>query len=56
VPVDGKHESLQVLLSAPIFAAIGNPGWAAFAYSVSYTAVCFVPVWVLYRERIFVKV
>jgi predicted acyltransferase len=56
IPVDGKHESLQVFLSAPIYSLIGNPGWAAFAYSVSFTAVCFVPVWVLYRKKIFVKI
>ena len=56
IPVDGKHESLQVFLSAPVYSLIPNAGWAAFAYSVSYTAVCFVPVWWLYRKRIFVKV
>jgi predicted acyltransferase len=56
IPVGGKHESLQVFLSAPIYVHIPNPGWAAFAYSVSYTAVCFVPVWVLYRRKIFLKV
>jgi predicted acyltransferase len=39
-----------------VFARIPNPGWAAFAYSVSYTAVCFIPVWVMFRRKIFVKV
>jgi predicted acyltransferase len=48
--------SLQPYLFHHIFAHIPDPGWAAFAYSVSFTAVCFVPVWVLYRKRIFVKV
>jgi predicted acyltransferase len=38
------------------FARIPDPGWAAFAYSISFTAVCFVPVWLLYRRRIFLKV
>jgi predicted acyltransferase len=38
------------------FAHIPDPGWAAFAYSVVFTAVCFVPVWVLYRKKIFLKV
>jgi hypothetical protein len=52
----GRALSLREYLSAPIFAHIPNPGWAAFAYSVSFTAACFVPVWVLYRKRIFVKV
>jgi predicted acyltransferase len=35
---------------------ISDPGWAAFAYSVSFTAICFVPVWLLYRKNIFLKV
>jgi hypothetical protein len=39
-----------------VFAHIPDPGWAAFAYSVSILAFCFVPVWVLYRKKIFVKV
>jgi predicted acyltransferase len=56
IPVDGRHQSSQVFLSAPIYSLIGNAGWAAFAYSVSFTAVCFVPVWVLYRKKIFVKI
>jgi predicted acyltransferase len=39
-----------------LFAHIPDPAWAAFAYSVSFTAVCFVPVWMMYRRRIFLKV
>jgi predicted acyltransferase len=38
------------------FARIPDPGWAAFAYSVSITAFCFIPVWILYRKKIFLKV
>ena len=37
------------------FARVPDPGWAAFAYSVSFAAICFVPVWMLYRRRIFLK-
>jgi predicted acyltransferase len=37
-------------------ALIANPGWAAFSYSVTYTAICFVPVWLLYRNKLFLKV
>ena len=39
-----------------VFARIPDAGWAAFAYSVSFTAVCFLPVWLLYRRGIFLKV
>jgi len=35
---------------------IPNAGWAAFAFAVSYAAVCFIPVWLLYRKKIFLKV
>jgi predicted acyltransferase len=35
---------------------IPNPGWAAFAFSVSYALLCFIPVWLLYRNKIFLKV
>jgi hypothetical protein len=37
-------------------AYIPDPGWAAFTYSVSFTAFCFIPVWIMYRKKIFVKV
>ncbi len=39
-----------------IFGLIPNPGWAAFAYSFSFMAICFIPVWILYRKKIFLKV
>lgn len=35
---------------------IPNPGWAEFSYSFVYMAICFVPVWILYRKKIFLKV
>jgi predicted acyltransferase len=50
------HMSLESYLVIHIFAHIPNPGWAAFAYSASFLAVCFIPVWVLYRKKIFLKV
>jgi predicted acyltransferase len=53
---DGKHTNGLEYLSSHVFAHIPNPGWAAFAYSATMTAICFVPVWFLYRKKIFVKV
>ena len=41
---------------AHLFAHIADPGWRSFAFSISYTLVCFIPVWMLYRKKIFVKV
>jgi predicted acyltransferase len=51
----GRHIDLSDWIFGHVFAHIPNPHWAAFAYSVSFTAVCFLPVWVLYRKKIFIK-
>lgn len=53
---DGKRTDVIAFVFDHVFAHIPEPGWAAFAYSVSFTAVCFVPVWLLYRRRIFIKI
>lgn len=51
-----RHEALPLFLFQHIFAHIPDPGWAAFAWSVTFTAVCFVPVWFLWRNKVFVKI
>ncbi len=53
---DGDQTDLPAWIFDHTFASIPDPGWAAFAWSVSYLAVCFVPIWLLYRKRIFIKV
>jgi predicted acyltransferase len=51
----GERTDVITFVFDHVFRRIPDPGWAAFAYSVSFTAVCFVPVWLLYRRRIFLK-
>jgi predicted acyltransferase len=53
---DGHRDDALSFVYMHVFGSIGDPGWRAFAYSVSYTAVCFLPVWALYQRKIFVKV
>jgi predicted acyltransferase len=53
---NGKLTDPLNWLSFHLFQRIPDPGWAAFAYSASFTAFCFLPVWVMYRKKIFVKV
>jgi len=52
----GAQADVITFLLEHVFARIPDPGWAAFAYSISFTTVCFVPVWLLYRRRIFLRV
>ena len=35
---------------------IPNPGLASLAYSFLYMAICFLPIWFLYKKKIFLKV
>ncbi len=53
---DGRRTELIAWIFLHSFERIPSPGWAAFAYSVTFTAVCFIPVWILYRKKIFLKV
>jgi predicted acyltransferase len=52
----GRRSDLISWIFVHTFAHIPDRGWAAFAYSVSFTAFCFIPVWILYRKKIFLKV
>jgi predicted acyltransferase len=52
----GRRMNTFGWLRIHVFALIPDPGWAAFAYSFSFMAVCFIPVWILYRKKIFLKV
>jgi predicted acyltransferase len=35
---------------------IPDPGWASFVYAFSYMLVTFIPVWICYRKKIFLKI
>jgi predicted acyltransferase len=53
---DGRKMNALGWARIHIFGLIPNPGWAAFGYSFSFMALCFIPVWILYRKKIFLKV
>jgi predicted acyltransferase len=54
--IHGRPFSVQGWVFTHWFAHIPDPGLASFAYSFTYLAVCFVPIWICYRKRIFLKV
>jgi predicted acyltransferase len=53
---NGHAESLEGLIFHHVNAQIPDPGWAAFSWSVMFAVVCFIPVWILYKKKIFLKV
>lgn len=52
----GKRTDALAWVFHHVYARIPDPHWEAFAYSLSCAAVTFIPVWILYRKRIFVKI
>jgi predicted acyltransferase len=53
---DGQLTNVLAWVLKHVYAHIPDPGWAAFAYSVSALALFFIPVWVLYSKKIIIKV
>jgi predicted acyltransferase len=53
---DGRKTNLPSWLADHVFIHMPTPGWSAFAFSFFTLAYCFIPVWILYRKKIFVKV
>jgi predicted acyltransferase len=54
----GRQEALSPMawMADHVFVHLPTPGLAAFAFSVFTLAYCFIPVWIMYRKKIFVKV
>jgi predicted acyltransferase len=52
----GRKTTPMDWMANHVFIHMPTPGWAAFAFSFFTLAYCFVPVWILYRKKIFVKV
>jgi predicted acyltransferase len=52
----GKETSPEIWTHAHIFMRIQDSGWRALIFSLTYTAICFLPVLWLYRKKIFLKV
>lgn len=48
-------ESFQVHVYNAYFVHIVNPAFGSFVYSFLFVVVCFIPTWLLYRNRIFIK-
>ena len=53
---DGRLTNPMAWLANHVFIHMPTPGWAAFAFSFTTLAYCFIPVWIMYRRKIFVKV
>jgi len=53
---DGDRHSLWQLSYDNGFARWGSNEWTSLAFALTYLAICFLPIWWLWRKRIFLKV
>jgi predicted acyltransferase len=54
---DGAHPiSLQQYIYNHFYYPLVNPSFGSLLYSLSFVLVCFIPILVLYRKKIFIKV
>jgi predicted acyltransferase len=53
---NGIHSTPMAWMASHVFVHMPTPGWAAFAFSCFTLAYCFLPVWIMYRRKIFLKV
>ncbi len=52
----GKVTDLQQYIFLKWFYPVINPSFGSLLYALAYVLVCFVPVLVLYRKKIFIKI
>jgi predicted acyltransferase len=50
-----QTQSFQVYVYSHYFMPLGTPAIGSLIYSLLFVAVCYVPAWLLYRKRIFIK-
>ena len=54
--MNGLRTSVMRQIHDFIVNSVPDIGWGCFAYSVAVAATCFIPVWIMYRKKIFLKV
>lgn len=52
---DGVRRTWLYLAYWNVFARAGSNNWTSLAFAISFVAFCFLPVWFLWRRRIFLR-
>jgi predicted acyltransferase len=51
----GRRTSLHGYVYSHFFATLAQPKNASLLFAVFFVAVCYVPIWLLYRRKIFIR-
>ena len=52
---DGDKHSLLGLSYENVFARHGSNDWTSLAYAICFVVACFLPMWMLWRKKIFLR-
>jgi predicted acyltransferase len=50
------HIGLDAWIYGHVFAIVPPPGLASLLYSICFMLICWIPVAILYRRKIFIRV
>ncbi|MEO6923039.1 MAG: hypothetical protein ABI142_04380 [Bryocella sp.] len=53
--VGGKHRTLWWHAYYDVFARNGSSEWTSLAFAICFVAICFLPIWILWRKKIFLR-
>ena len=56
VPDNGKTITAWFWIYHNLFAFNGSTNNTSLAFALAFVAVCFIPNWLLWRKRIFIKI
>jgi predicted acyltransferase len=48
--------SLQQFIYQRFFFPVINPSFGSLLYAITFVLVCFIPVLLLYRKKVFIKI
>ena len=51
-----NHRSLGTIIYSHVFAHVQDRALGSLLYSLSFVSVCFIPVLILYRKKIFIRI
>ena len=52
----GKNESIQSFFMDSIILTGLAPEFVSLIWALLYTSLCFVPIWILFRRKVFIKI
>jgi predicted acyltransferase len=54
--VNGQMMNAQQLIFQRFFAPLGSPSFSSLLFSLSFVLLCLLPIWLMDRKKIFLKI